>query len=131
MAARGSGNRAFPWGNTFDASAANTASANRGRLTPVASHARGATPEGISDLIGNVWEWTSSTLEQYPGGPALADSMRQFKVIRGGAFNTPNAYATSWHRGWAPPATKPDELEFTGFRCAMTLPDTSASSGAR
>jgi iron(II)-dependent oxidoreductase len=82
----------------------------------------------VLDLIGNVWEWTSSVLEAYPGGPALPDSMRQFKVIRGGAFNTPIAFATSWHRGWGRPATSPDELEFTGFRCAMTLPETAAPS---
>jgi formylglycine-generating enzyme required for sulfatase activity len=127
VAARGSAGRAFPWGNTFDVSAANTASANQGRLTAVGSFARGATPEGVVDLIGNVWEWTSSALEHYPGGAALPDSMRQFRVIRGGAFNTPSAFATSWHRGWGPPATRPDDLEFTGFRCALTLPDTSAA----
>ncbi len=119
-AARGAAGRAFPWGNAFDRSAANTAAAGRNAPAPVGSFTRGATPEGVYDLIGNVWEWTSSALQAHPGGAALPDSVRQYRVIRGGAHNTPSAFATAWHRGYARPATNPEELTFTGFRCAMT-----------
>ena len=123
--ARGSANRAFPWGNAFDASLANTQSSNRGHTIAVGTIAGGATPEGVADMIGNVWEWTNSAPTPYAVGSALPDSMRNFRVIRGGAFNTPSKFATSWHRGYAPQVAQPDDLEFTGFRCAMSLPASS------
>jgi formylglycine-generating enzyme required for sulfatase activity len=48
----------------------------------------------------------------------MADSFANYRVIRGGAFNTPAAIATSWLRGYSRPATAPEDLAFTGFRCA-------------
>jgi iron(II)-dependent oxidoreductase len=38
----------------------------RGRHEPVGSHPKGATPEGIHDLIGSLAEWTSSLYRPYP-----------------------------------------------------------------
>ncbi|MEO5568636.1 MAG: bifunctional serine/threonine-protein kinase/formylglycine-generating enzyme family protein [Gemmatimonadaceae bacterium] len=115
-AARGpSGNR-YPWGNDPKPGAAYTASFNAKAPTHVGVHESGATPSGIRDLIGNVWEWTSSPMTAYPGAPPLADSLAtNYRVIRGGAFNTPDNIATTWLRGYIPPSTEP---EFTGFRCA-------------
>jgi serine/threonine protein kinase len=120
-AARGPSGREFPWGGIFDAATTNTVGGARNALARVGSFPRGATPEGVHDLIGNVWEWTSSPLVSYPGGPALPDTMRQFRVVRGGAHNTLDVYAVAWHRGYGRPATRPDELTYTGFRCAMSV----------
>ena len=116
-AARGPEGYVFPWGNESKPGAANVDWGTVLGLTPVGTH--GATPAGISDMIGNVWEWTSSPMRAYPGGKPLADSLAaSYRVIRGGAYNTPAAIATSWLRGYNLAATTPDKLEFTGFRCA-------------
>lgn len=116
-AARGSAGRAYPYGDAPDAAAVNTASAKRAGPVPVGSFPRGATPDGIQDMSGNVWEWTSSPMRAYPGAPAMADSMGQYRVIRGGAFDTNDSNATTWMRGYLKATATPTELPNTGFRC--------------
>lgn len=120
-AARGLEHRRYPWGSTPDLAAANTRSAQRTGPAPVGTFPRGATPDGIHDLIGNVWEWTRSPLQSYPGAPAMPDSMQNLRVIRGGAFNTADGIATTWLRGYNLPSPPRDEVEFTGFRCVMPV----------
>ena len=119
-AARGTASRTYPWGNTFDKSRANTAVQGSSGPIAVGSYPAGATPEGVQDMIGNVWEWTSSPMSAYPGAPAMPDSMSQFRVIRGGAYNTGESIATGWFRGYNRPSTNPEDLKYTGFRCAKT-----------
>ena len=118
-AARGRDGRLYPWGSSFELAAANTAASGRNAPAPVGSFPRGATSAGVHDLIGNVWEWTRSTMQSYPGGAAMPDSLRRYYVIRGGAHNSATAIATSWFRGFNRPATSRDDLAFTGFRCVM------------
>ena len=119
-AARGLAGREFPWGNSWDPSAANTQSAARHEPAPVGSYPRGVTPEGVHDLVGNVWEWTSTPMSGYPGHPA-PDSMKRYFVIRGGAFDTADSLATATYRGYLRPETAPADLSRTGFRCAMPV----------
>ena len=122
VAARGREGFRFPWGNVADPSAANTATQDQGRPVTVGSFPRGATASGIVDLIGNVWEWTSSPMKGYPGGPSLPDSLLQHRVIRGAAFNAPDSIATASYRGHLP-ATATDRTWYsgTGFRCVVPL----------
>jgi formylglycine-generating enzyme required for sulfatase activity/tRNA A-37 threonylcarbamoyl transferase component Bud32 len=116
-AARGSQGRLFPWGNTWDEAAANTAGAGRGGPAAAGSFPRGNTPEGINDLIGNVWEWTSSPFRSYAD---TAPANSRYYVIRGGAYNTLDRLATNVFRAYAQPTTSRGDLSATGFRCAMT-----------
>ena len=120
-AARGAAGLSYPWGSAWQAGAANTQSAGRGGPAPVGSYPRGNTALGISDLIGNVWEWTSSRMAAYPGGQAAPRSEGTY-VIRGGGFNTPDAFADATYRGWQPAtgASRAD-LAATGFRCMVPL----------
>jgi formylglycine-generating enzyme required for sulfatase activity len=87
-AARGKRNWVYPWGNRWNQGCANTYGANTHRAVPVGIYPEGATPEGVFDLAGNVWEWTSTAKRDYPyklddrENPEGVDS----RVARGGAF---------------------------------------------
>jgi formylglycine-generating enzyme required for sulfatase activity len=60
-AARGVDARVYPWGDEkIDSSRANYAASNKDAPTPVGSYPDGASPYGIFDMCGNVWEWTRS-----------------------------------------------------------------------
>jgi formylglycine-generating enzyme required for sulfatase activity len=72
-------------------------------------------------MSGNVWEWTSSPMGAYPGGFAMPDSMSQYRVIRGGAFDTNDSNATAWTRGYLRVTSASGELPKTGFRCAADV----------
>jgi formylglycine-generating enzyme required for sulfatase activity/tRNA A-37 threonylcarbamoyl transferase component Bud32 len=118
-AARGAAGRRYPWGDGSPSGRANLASSGRGGPSVPGAFVAGTTPEGIHDLIGNVWEWTSTAMRAYPGGPPVPDSITTWRVIRGGAFNTFDTTATSWRRQPFPEEARPEELTRTGFRCAM------------
>ena len=114
-ASRGSAGRLYPWGNSWDAGAANAGS-SRGVLAPGGSRPRGRTPEGIDDLVGNVWEWTASEFRA-PGLPG------KYYVIRGGAYNALSRVSTALFRSGAAEVSERGYLAATGFRCAMPARD--------
>jgi formylglycine-generating enzyme required for sulfatase activity/tRNA A-37 threonylcarbamoyl transferase component Bud32 len=60
FAARSFPRRIFPWGDEWDVTRANWNQAGEPSIQPVGSFAAGATPDGIHDMAGNVWEWTAS-----------------------------------------------------------------------
>jgi formylglycine-generating enzyme required for sulfatase activity len=64
-AARGIPGWKYPYGENFDATRSNTFESHIRRTSPVGIFAN-ATPEGVFDLIGNVYTWTSSALQSYP-----------------------------------------------------------------
>jgi formylglycine-generating enzyme required for sulfatase activity len=124
-AARGLTGREFPWGSAWDAGVANTRSAGQPGPARVGSYPRGATPEGIHDLVGNVWEWTMTPMGGYPGR-VLPDSMARYFVIRGGAFDTADSLASATYRGYLRPETAREDLSRTGFRCVMPIRESAA-----
>ena len=119
--ARGRAGRSTPWDNAAPGLHANLASAGRARPAAVGSFAFGATPEGVFDLLGNVWEWTSSPYRAYPGGSVNATPPGTYYVIRGGAFDTPSDVATPWYRVYAKATASAEDLSRTGFRCAVSI----------
>jgi iron(II)-dependent oxidoreductase len=114
------GRRSYPWGNISEDGRANLGGAGR---VAVSRFASGDSLSGCRQMIGNVWEWTSSTFEPYPG--FVADPYREYsepwfgthKVLRGGSFSTPaRLVANSWRNFYQP--NRGDV--FAGFRtCAV------------
>jgi formylglycine-generating enzyme required for sulfatase activity len=88
-AARGTRGWKYPWGNQWGAARANTDESHTLRTTPVGIYPNGATPEGVFDLAGNVWEWCQTKwTENYQNytedNDPEGDSAR---VVRGGSGN--------------------------------------------
>lgn len=123
-AARGEsagGARVYPWGNEMPPMPC----ANYGRdvkthsTTPVEQFSLGASSYGVFDMAGNVWEWTSSVLAEYP---YCADDGREdlesraHRVLRGGSFYSPSAsYIRCASRSSSYPQRQRDHI---GFRVA-------------
>ena len=113
--ARGSAGRRYPWGPRWIDSAANVGNSQHGPVV-VGSYPAGRSPEGVYDLIGNVWEWTSSQFKPY--GSAQPPATLAY-VIRGGGYNADRGIANAVFRAPYLPATERTNLAATGFRCAM------------
>jgi formylglycine-generating enzyme required for sulfatase activity len=87
--ARGSDGRIYPWGNQWDARRCNARESGQGGTTPVGAYPEGASPYGLLDMAGNVWEWTRSIHKSYPYDPDEGREDLEAKgrrVLRGGAF---------------------------------------------
>ncbi|MBI4671260.1 MAG: SUMF1/EgtB/PvdO family nonheme iron enzyme [Chloroflexi bacterium] len=90
-AARGTDARIYPWGNTFDKNLLNSADGGKGDTTSVGNYPQGASPYGVMDMAGNVWEWVAdwydasyyqNSPQSNPQGPSSGES----RVLRGGSF---------------------------------------------
>ena len=107
----------FPWGQCFEPERANTGSSGHGETVPVSDYANGSTPNGIHQLIGNVWEWVYATIEHVHDGRDLVALQEPLGEIRGGAFDTYFAsQATCQFRSGQPLFLRAPN---TGFRCCV------------
>jgi serine/threonine protein kinase/formylglycine-generating enzyme required for sulfatase activity len=75
----------YPWGAQWSDGYANLAGAGP---APVGSFPLGRTQQGLEDMIGNVWEWTSSEAAMYKGNDrtAMSGEDRGKLVVRGGSY---------------------------------------------
>ncbi len=83
-AARGTDDRLFPWGYEIDKPRCNTTELGAEGTTPVGAFKDGISPFGCYDMIGNVWEWTSTPY----------DDEKAFRVACGGAWYYNHDYST-------------------------------------
>ena len=116
-AARGSDGRIYPWGSEPRPDRATYQA--RG-TTAVGSHQCPECPFGLSDMAGNVWEWTRSPYQPYPYDPI--DDFEDLEneslwVMRGGSFTDPAHFVRGANRGGADPGAR---RAFIGFRIAIS-----------
>jgi formylglycine-generating enzyme required for sulfatase activity len=123
QAARGTSGRKYPWGNEGpNTERANYADGKVGHPTPVGLYPRGATPEGIEDLAGNVWEWVADWYGAYydesPGPNPEGPESGKERVLRGGSWSVYPRYLRAAIRFRFDPE---DRVGNVGFRCAREV----------
>ncbi len=122
-AARGTDGRIYPWGNTFDVAKVNSSESNPrpGDTTAVGSYPAGASPYGVMDMAGNVWEWVAdwydasyynNSASRNPTGPTSG----QYRVVRGGSWVISSNYVRAAYRSHDVPGIR---NYIVGFRCAQ------------
>ena len=120
--------RRYPWGDAFDTQRCNVWASRVGRTAQVDAYPDGAAPNGVLQLIGNVWEWTSSDLNLVndEGGVIVGDM--RMSAVRGGAFDTYfHAQATSIFRTGLMNMARAGNV---GFRCGLSLAESNESASA-
>jgi len=111
----------FPWGNEQpNEQNANLLESNLWGCTEVGSYPDGVSHFGCHQMIGDVWEWTSSEFTGYPGFKSGFDEYNDKwftnqKVLRGGSFGTPKMSIRGSYRNFF---RLDERWLFCGFRCA-------------
>lgn len=121
-AASGTDGRTYPWGNEAPTdlhAVFNQVWDGYGASAAVGSHEAGASPYGIHDLAGNVWEWTSSDMESYSTSIIGIGRGPSSKVIRGGGMTSDPYHLHSAYRGTQDPMLA---SPLGGFRCVLDAP---------
>jgi formylglycine-generating enzyme required for sulfatase activity len=124
-AIRGLPSRCYAYGDDFDPDCCNTFETHIRRTTPIGVFPGGETPEGLVDMTGNAWEWTSSLYRPYPyraddgrEAPITGDNQ---VVMRGGSwFNTLHCARASF-RAWRLPHVR-GLLDSQGARVVCLSP---------
>jgi gamma-glutamyl hercynylcysteine S-oxide synthase len=116
-AAQGLDGRRYPWGNEWNADAVPAPSVAREMPAPanVDAHPAGASPFGVMDLVGNVWQWT----DEY------VDDHTRAAIVRGGSayqpqtshWYFPQTYRLDEHGKYLLMAPSKDRSGGIGFRC--------------
>jgi serine/threonine protein kinase len=126
--ARGPEGLLYPWGNRPQERLANVNDQFPG-TTPVGSFPDAASPFGLHDMAGNVWEWTADWYDPaaYQSGPVTnpaGPDTGSERVVRGGGFRLVDFLgldeARASHRRPLAPGTAADDV---GFRCALSPGD--------
>lgn len=141
--ARGPDGRLYPWGSDWDWRRCNSAERHHGGdfnkvqewwdwwnpindaketpgvfTTAVGAYPAGASPYGLLDMGGNVWEWCDAWFDAYPGSAAShGDFGRKMRVVRGGSWDDNRYLVRCANRS----RDSPDGRNYyVGFRCAST-----------
>ena len=118
-AAQGRDGRLYPWGNEWDASAVPVPEQGRSARSPDAagSHPRGASPFGVMDLVGNVWQWTDEYQDEHTRAALLRGGSAY--QPQGSFWYFPPAYRLDRHAKYLLMSPSWDRSGTIGFRCVV------------
>jgi formylglycine-generating enzyme required for sulfatase activity len=124
-AARGTKGRVYPWTDedkyepgraNIDETGGDVGPHRIGRTTAVGIYLHGASPEGVMDLSGNVWEWC---LNEYEDPERIQKGGTRSRVLRGGSWLCDRGYARAVFRYHDLPFDRSGDL---GFRLVCSSP---------
>lgn len=114
--------RRFPWGNDSPTSELANLGGAALRPAPVGAYPGGASAYGVEQMLGDVWEWTSSPLRPWPGfTPMIYERYSQpffdgdYRVLRGGSWAVAGEILRPSFRNWDHPIRR---QIFSGVRLA-------------
>ena len=114
----------FPWGNESPTEEkCNLLESYQWGSTEIGTYPDGISPSGCQQMIGDVWEWTSSEFTGYPGFKSGFDEYNDKwftnqKVLRGGSFGTPKMSIRGSYRNFF---RLDERWLFSGFRCVEDI----------
>ena len=122
-AAQGTDGRLYPWGQAWDDAA--VPPRHHGRSAPepadVHAHPRGASPFGVLDLVGNVWQWTDEYEDEHTRAAVLRGGSRYAPLTSHWYF--PAAHRNDQHGKLLLMAPCRDRSGMVGFRCVVDAED--------
>ena len=117
FAAQGTDNRQFPWGNGWIST--NVPAPATGRTMPgpdaVDAHPGGASPYGVMDMVGNVWQWTDEYTDEHTRAAILRGG--EYYQPQGSIWYFPLAFLNTEHGKLLLMAPGYDRSGGVGFRC--------------
>jgi len=129
FAAKNGGNTIYPWGNTvlkngkymannWQGASIKEADVKDGFLltSPIGYYP--ASPAGLHDMVGNVWQWTEDVYASYPGNANAEPKNPKIRSTRGGSFMFDQALDKSFTTTFRAKNSVDTSLFNTGFRCA-------------
>jgi len=123
--------RRYPWGAQDPSEDLVNLGGTALRPAPAGAYPAGASAYGVEQMLGDVWEWTSSPLRPWPGFvPMIYDRYSQpffdgdYRVLRGGSWAVESAILRPSFRNWDHPFRR---QIFSGVRLAWDVPDAGGS----
>ncbi len=118
-AARGTDGRIYPYKGDYDPARGNTHDTGIGQTSAVGIFPNGASPYGVMDMSGNVWEWCLSDYQK-PEPDAGKENLRSnaSRPLRGGSWNDNQDFARAVCRYYVNPYVR---VNFTGFRVVSVV----------
>jgi len=115
-AAQGTDGRLYPWGNDWNAAAVPVPDKSRTMRgpDPVDAHSKGASPFGVMDLVGNVWQWTEEFTDDHTRGGILRGG--SYYQPQGSIWYFPQAYKLTEHGKLLMVSPSMDRSGALGFR---------------
>jgi iron(II)-dependent oxidoreductase len=118
-AAQGTDGRLYPWGNEWDGGAVPGPDKSRTMRgpDPVDAHPKGASPFGVMDMVGNVWQWTEEFVDEHTRGGILRGG--SYYQPQGSIWYFPQAYKLNEHGKLLMMSSSMDRSGGVGFRCVV------------
>jgi formylglycine-generating enzyme required for sulfatase activity len=122
-AAQGTDGRAYPWGSDWLPQLVPPVDKGRSIRPPtdVDAHPGGASPFGVMDLVGNVWQWTDEVMDDHTRSAILKGG--SYYQPQGSHWYFPQAYRLDQHGKYLLLSPSKDRAGTVGFRCVVDAKD--------